>query len=67
MRLGDETKSLVQSFPTCWNSGYYMVDILIQYKEAMCAELAELKAFENLTGNEGKLTSGYQTVLGPCE
>ena len=61
-RLGGEAKSLVQSYLTRWNSNYYVVDRLLQCKEAICAELAESDAVYNLAGNEWKLASGYQAV-----
>ena len=37
-----------------------MVDKLIQCKEAICAELVESEAIDNLTENEWKLVSEYQ-------
>ena len=44
-----------------------MVDRLVQCKETICAELAVSDAFDNLTGNEWKWDSRYQTVLEPFE
>lgn len=59
---------LPQDCPTRWNSEFFMLQRLLEQKDAICAELSSSEvtgAAKILTANEWKLVGGLVKVLQP--
>ena len=66
-RLKREERDLIMSVATRWNSDYYMVERLVDEKDAVSADIAVTGKVDNLTETEWKLATGFKTILHPFE
>ena len=58
---------LIQAEPTKWNTSYYMLECLIEQKQAICAAEIECKVNSELTNHQWQLAEKVVKVLKPFE
>ncbi|XP_054261417.1 zinc finger BED domain-containing protein 4-like [Macrosteles quadrilineatus] len=67
LQLGLQPLHLVQDCETRWNSEFHMLSRLIELKQPLSADLANVEKIENLNSNEWELAEGYVIILKPLE
>ena len=66
-QLGLKQHRLIQDEPTRWNTSYYMLDRLIEQRQAICAAEIECKINTELSSQSWQLAEKVVKVLKPFE
>ena len=66
-QLGLKQHRLIQDEPTRWNTSYYMLERLIEQRQAICAAEIECKFNTELTSQSWQLAEKIVKVLKPFE
>lgn len=66
-QLGLNKHRLIQDEPTRWNTSYYMLERLIEQRQAICAAEIECKVNSELTNHQWQLAEKVVKVLKPLK
>ena len=66
-RLGLKKHRLIQDEPTRWNTSYYMLERLIEQRQAICAAEVECRIVSELNNQQWQLAEKVVKVLKPFE